>query len=210
MSRPGCVMEHVKSMREDLIRLAGALNEVGRYNDAANVQAGIVVLNDLADLSEFEDIEWPPHVYVQGDGTKDLLYAEEEPEAGEIPFVARALVPVRTPELLSEPPGRYMGSRVMADILRERQRQIEQEGFCQEHDRQHDAGELSRAATCYALSASDQLRGEPAPTFEHDFMAVWPWDRDWWKPKSPRRDLVKAGALIVAELDRLNAAGATE
>jgi hypothetical protein len=74
-------MEHVKGMREDLIRLAGALNEVGRYNDAANVQAGIVVLNDLADLSEFEDIEWPPHVYAEGDGTKDLRYAEEEADA---------------------------------------------------------------------------------------------------------------------------------
>lgn len=32
----------------------------------------------------------------------------------------------------------------------------------------------------------------------------WPWSREWWKPKNPRRDLVKAGALIVAEIERLD------
>lgn len=28
--------------------------------------------------------------------------------------------------------------------------------------------------------------------------------RDWWKPKDRRRNLVKAGALIVAEIERLD------
>ena len=32
----------------------------------------------------------------------------------------------------------------------------------------------------------------------------WPWSLDWWKPKDPRRDLVRAGALIVAEIERLD------
>lgn len=77
MSRPGCVMEHVAGMREDLIKLVTALNAVGRCSDAAAVQAGVVVLDDLKDLSEFEDIAWPPHVYMNGDGTMDLRYARE-------------------------------------------------------------------------------------------------------------------------------------
>ena len=34
----------------------------------------------------------------------------------------------------------------------------------------------------------------------------WPWERDWWKPVDNRRDLVRAGALISAELDRMDRA----
>lgn len=33
---------------------------------------------------------------------------------------------------------------------------------------------------------------------------VWPWDESWWKPTTPRRDLVKAAALILAEIERLD------
>jgi hypothetical protein len=36
--------------------------------------------------------------------------------------------------------------------------------------------------------------------------ARWPWSQDWWKPTNPRRDLVKAGALIAAEIERLDRA----
>ncbi|MEB3421767.1 hypothetical protein VK682_24660 [Salipiger manganoxidans] len=38
------------------------------------------------------------------------------------------------------------------------------------------------------------------------WLQLWPWDRKWWKPTTPRRDLVKAGALIVAEIERLDRA----
>jgi len=31
---------------------------------------------------------------------------------------------------------------------------------------------------------------------------AWPWDPKWWKPKDRRRDLVRAAALIIAEIDR--------
>ncbi|GAG33310.1 unnamed protein product, partial [marine sediment metagenome] len=33
---------------------------------------------------------------------------------------------------------------------------------------------------------------------------IWPWDPSWWKPTDERRNLEKAGALIVAELERLD------
>lgn len=36
----------------------------------------------------------------------------------------------------------------------------------------------------------------------------WPWAVRWWKPKDPIRDLVRAGALIAAEIDRLQRKGA--
>lgn len=34
----------------------------------------------------------------------------------------------------------------------------------------------------------------------------WPrsWSRAWWKPKNPRRDLVRAAALLIAEIERLD------
>lgn len=32
----------------------------------------------------------------------------------------------------------------------------------------------------------------------------WPWERKWWKPSNePIKNLIKAGALIAAEIDRL-------
>lgn len=34
---------------------------------------------------------------------------------------------------------------------------------------------------------------------------IWPWDKSWWKPTPDDRirELIKAGALIAAEIDRL-------
>ena len=78
-------------------------------------------------------------------------------------------------------------------IAAERQRQIDVEGWTPEHDAEHSNGELIQAAACYALSA-DGFRGVPT---------LWPFARQWWKPSNPIRDLAKAGALIAAEIDRL-------
>jgi hypothetical protein len=77
---------------------------------------------------------------------------------------------------------------VASDLLRERDRQINIEGWTAKHDDEHDGGELARAAACYAS-------GHPAR---------WPWPLAWWKPKDKRRNLVKAGALIIAEIERLD------
>lgn len=96
----------------------------------------------------------------------------------------------------------------LADIAAERQRQVQQEGWTLDHDDRHDAGEMARAAACYALNAGkdrsedDFFAGVSNAAIHHS----WPWDRSWWKPKDPRRDLVRAGALIVAEIERLDRA----
>jgi hypothetical protein len=39
---------------------------------------------------------------------------------------------------------------------------------------------------------------------------LWPWDESWWKPGDRIRELAKAGALIAAEIDRLNRIAAME
>lgn len=93
------------------------------------------------------------------------------------------------------------------DVLAERQRQISVEGWDYIHDDMNDRGELAQAAACYALS------GTPADeaVFIHGRWKdprdlFWPhsWDKEWWKPTDRRSDLVKAAALILAEIERLD------
>lgn len=108
-------------------------------------------------------------------------------------------------------------------IAEERRRQIEVEGWTPEHDDEHTNGELARAAICYA---------RPSPKGGKRLKDEWPWDMSWWKPALPEmtehfhgreqagdpvgisindeawrkaniRNLVKAGALIAAEIDRI-------
>lgn len=84
----------------------------------------------------------------------------------------------------------------LSDVAGERRRQIEQEGWTPEHDDEHTRGEMATAAASYAVSG---LEGGEAIA-----IGLWPWSADWWKPKDRRRDLVRAGALIVAEIERLD------
>lgn len=83
-------------------------------------------------------------------------------------------------------------------IAAERQRQIDTEGWTPEHDDEHADAELTRAAICYAQSGCGFDFGSAC---DHD--ALWPWEPSWFKPLDMERDLVKAGALIAAEIDRL-------
>ncbi|MHC0506361.1 hypothetical protein [Achromobacter aegrifaciens] len=84
------------------------------------------------------------------------------------------------------------------DILAERQRQICAEGWTPEHDDAHADEQLALAAACYALPQGDYEIPDP-PEF-------WPWDASWWKPGDRRRELTKAGALVLAEIERLDRA----
>lgn len=80
-------------------------------------------------------------------------------------------------------------------IALERARQKKIEGWTPEHDDAHEAEEMLQAAICYCAHAA---------TYEINLSDVpWPWAQEWWKPSNPIRDLTKAGALIAAEIDRL-------
>lgn len=98
-------------------------------------------------------------------------------------------------------------------IAAERQRQIDVEGRTPEHDARHDEGDLLHAAVCYVEAGHRVTQGwglHPRPPIG---LWVWPWDHIDWKPDpdDPIRNLVKAGALIAAEIDRLAAVtGPTE
>lgn len=89
-------------------------------------------------------------------------------------------------------------SQALEDIAAERQRQMEVEGWTPAHDDEHSAGEMAHAGAAYAIG----------PAFDEIISKVWPWDWTWWKPADKRRNLVKAGALIVAEIERIDRAAA--
>lgn len=92
-------------------------------------------------------------------------------------------------------------SSALADVIAERRRQIAVEGWTPEHDDEHGRGEMALAAACYARHAI-------VPPALSDVPATWPWGASWWKPGDPRRMLVKAAALILAEIERLDRAAA--
>lgn len=81
-------------------------------------------------------------------------------------------------------------------IAKERARQINEEGWTQQNDDKHESNELAYAAASYLLDFI-----EP----EGDHYKLWPWEPEGFKPtpENPIRQLTKAGALIAAEIDRL-------
>ncbi len=87
-------------------------------------------------------------------------------------------------------------------IAEERQRQIKVEGWSDQHDEEHDGEELAFAAICYAMPHTQRESEGVSVSVPHDY---WPWYPEWWKPTPENRikELVKAGALIAAEIDRL-------
>jgi hypothetical protein len=97
---------------------------------------------------------------------------------------------------------------VLEELRAERTRQVEEEGFNPKHDEAHQVDELTLAAAAYAFSAA-KVHTALAPHWRHSvrewiLQHLWPWWAEDFKPKSPRRDLVRAGALIVAAIERLD------
>lgn len=89
------------------------------------------------------------------------------------------------------------------DVIAERRRQTSVEGWSEQHDDEHMRGTLCRAAQCYlqrAFVRVDGLARRPP--------SDWPWGMTAWKPKNdPRRNLVRAAALVIAEIERLDRGG---
>jgi hypothetical protein len=92
-------------------------------------------------------------------------------------------------------------------IAAERRRHVTEEGFHPAHDdsthsTKPDPHGLTHAAEAYAAASND-----PGKFPKSGPPQQWPWDHNGWKPASPIRMLVKAGALIAAEIDRRLRAG---
>ncbi len=105
-------------------------------------------------------------------------------------------------DMLAAAPGTEV-PQAWLDVQAERRRQVTAEGWTPEHDDAHSYGQMARAAACYALAGSSAPNDGTAALL---VSLAWPWDEQWWKPTSARRDLVKACALVLAEIERLDRA----
>ncbi|MFG9233249.1 hypothetical protein ACEPXW_16250 [Pseudomonas aeruginosa] len=142
----------------------------------------------LAELERQEPVAAVSAETFSSDGTSDIitrnlpigtkLYANPVAQAGQVP-------------------------QAWLDVQAERRRQVTAEGWTPEHDDQHGHGQMARAAACYALAGSSAPNDGTAALL---VSLAWPWDQQWWKPTSARRDLVKACALALAEIERLDRA----
>jgi hypothetical protein len=81
------------------------------------------------------------------------------------------------------------------DVLAERRRQVEAEGMTNEGDDRYHAAELPRAAASYVLNGAND-----------EVPCIWPWAKSWWKPRDARANYVRAAALLLAEIERIDRA----
>lgn len=99
-------------------------------------------------------------------------------------------------------------SQAVNDVLNERERQIQIKGWTDEHDDVYSKNELTRAAASYTTNVIHRgwtFLAKPAGVYQsEEAPEYWPWDDCYWKPKSPRQDLVRAAALLIAEIERLD------
>ena len=148
----------------------------------------------------------------QEDGSSNVIFHQEEADAlGVIldfldglpenpdPMILEGGT-LKAARLLAEPqvqPADAL-SQAALDVLAERARQIEHEGYEPEADDAYEDAQLAAAAATYALLATgaDGWRVD-----DH-----WPWSELSLKKGEPRRMLEKAGALILAEMERLDRA----
>lgn len=98
---------------------------------------------------------------------------------------------------------------IAGDFLRERLRQIETEGYSLKHDELHSAAMLIFGALAYCLSAAETLGGhgfapEVLSTQALGFWLASDGTVEEFKRKAPRRDLERAGAMLIASVERVD------
>jgi len=84
-------------------------------------------------------------------------------------------------------------------VINERLRQQTEEGYTPEHDDKHTEGQLALLAAAYALGSISKVRCREFYLVTEVLEKTYGWKV---KPKDPISDLVRAGALILAELER--------
>lgn len=121
-----------------------------------------------------------------GEALLDAIYEEWYSEHGEYDDLSLLSADELRDYIL-----RAVGSSAGAELIAiERRRQVQAEGYTIEHDQVHGAAQLAQAAEAY-------LTGSPK---------MWPWAPETLKMSADiRRNLVKAGALIAAAIDVIDA-----
>ncbi|MDJ1412787.1 hypothetical protein MU748_24955 [Pseudomonas aeruginosa] len=121
-----------------------------------------------------------------------VLYLRNEPSEEDMRAIQNFLRAISA-DVLTQ--AQHSMPKAWLDVQAERRRQVEAEGWTPEHDDLYCAAELPRAAAAYILNGAN----DEAP-------AIWPFSAKWWKPRDARSNYVRAGALILAEIERLDRA----
>lgn len=85
-------------------------------------------------------------------------------------------------------------TKAAQDVLAERARQIGEKRWLPAHDDTYKKHELAQAAACYAFPELTALTDVP----------IWPWSADQLKLRDARQNYVRAAALLLAEIERLD------
>ncbi|MDR9048866.1 hypothetical protein [Burkholderia multivorans] len=137
-----------------------------------------------------------------GDRTVCVIKPLRAPSEADLATLRRLLATDRSNRatmLRDVPPGSTVGiSAAARDVLAERRRQIDVEGYTSRADDENRAGAMSSAAAAYALIGSGWSQAAA--------LEFWPeaWSGECWKPADSRRNLVKAAALLLAEIERID------
>lgn len=188
--------ERAEAAQGELDRLRGR-EDLGPRQEGTGV--GEAVVRDLVS-DEHGQLDGPlGEAIAEEAGNYSLEFVTPEQIAqGFVAWLNRQ--PPATPEPQQEVGADRDGAEM---ILAERRRQVAYDGedWTLEHDDTHDQGELVAAAIIYA---NPPLGSGWAP--EDEAPDGWPWEPESYKPKDQISNLVRAGALIAAEIDRLQRA----
>lgn len=191
-------------LADELLALRTALNTGAGLDDPATVHGHQVMLDklealalqhtepapDVVELITRAIINCPGALALNCPGSLGLTYEQWARRAAE--NAAKALASRPSPDVAAL-------VEAWEDVISERKRQIEVEGWTPEHDDSHYKMELAFLAAAYALHDPE------IPATAILAFGSMPRDmRDWFKPKSRRENLVRAGALILAEIERLD------
>ncbi|ENX2733351.1 hypothetical protein ACFN9U_000663 [Salmonella enterica] len=138
-------------------------------------------------LASFEAEPVGEFYHEKQDGWYQISEGDKVPDNRRIPLYTAPPVPAASSESVSQ-----SLTDALRDVIAERQRQVSVKGWTPEHDDTYTCGELSGAAISYI---------EPM-----EAVFYWPaeWHDDSFKPSDERRNLVKATALLLAEIERLD------
>ncbi|MFW4429862.1 hypothetical protein ACOAQ7_01390 [Pseudomonas aeruginosa] len=136
------------------------------------------------------------------DATADARYGDFKNKA----IVDRLITGLAAPVAQAQ----HSVPRAWLDVQAERRRQVEAEGWTPEHDDEHACDEIAAFACFYAMPPAAR-DWDASSTGYGDTLgeAILP---EGWEPKTGdrRRDLVKACALGLAEIERLDRAGISQ
>ncbi|MCC0497246.1 hypothetical protein LJG12_22690 [Pseudomonas aeruginosa] len=180
-------------VRSALIALPAQSQHSAGYAEARQcVNCRHIGINDAADYAACHDCRWtgpePDEDKCPGCAGENCMAAACPECGGRYELVAEANIATPVAQGGQVP-------QAWLDVQAERRRQITAEGWTPEHDDLYCAAELPRAAAAYILNGAN----DEAP-------AIWPFVAKWWKPRDARSNYVRASALILAEIERLDRA----